>query len=210
MTRTLVTAILLTLFSQTAWSELEERPVTSELANDYNVSRLEFSLQNIKNELQQKFADGNRPFHSLGYIEVVTGFDEDKNLIGIMIDATCKIGSSVDQALHIDIADLLARDAFYYLGNFGQFEEKNLNGEKILHRKLGTMFSRNLFTSPTDNNKLLKLGESISNAFLVRVAVGCNGSGSTYEYKLNSNFSRSAPIFADKDRQLIYKFLADQ
>jgi hypothetical protein len=206
MWRKLLILIMLILSSQASLGESADKPITSELASDFTVSRLEFSLQNIKNELQQEFRGDNRFSFFLNEILVGAGFDEPSNRIGVIIDTSCKPEKSLGQKQIPNIADQLAKDIFIYFGNWGKHEATNAFDENMLHLNLGQKFSRNLYSPPSDKSKLLEIGKRIAEHFVVNISVRCKGAGASYTYKLNTNYSNSSPVFTDQDRKLNYQF----
>ena len=207
MTRTLLTAIFLALFSHATWANVSSS-VLHDLNEKSNVSRIEFSLLKIQFELQKAFDEDHQTLEMTPKVEVKPAYNIDQNLIGLLVSAGCNRERDVLLA-HSEMADILARETLLFFSNFGNPQRKNIEGNNILNLNLGKKFSKYAFwagAEKVDFEKMTALGQQLAEIFIVQVDINCKGKGSSFSYNLNSNYSSDFPYFDEQIRKLIYEY----
>lgn len=207
MTRTLLTAILVILFSQIATAD-NNRNVLDYLDKTDNVSRIEFSLLKIQNELQKEFDEDRIISKMLQKIKVSGAYSIDENLIGLLVSARCN-REREGLLAQSEMADIIAKDTLAFFSNYGNPKKKNIEGNNILSLTLGKKFSKYVLQVGADKGdfeKMVSLGTRLVDIFIVRVDISCKGTGSSFAYELDATYSFDSPHFDDKSRQLIDKY----
>ena len=163
MTRTLLTAIFLTLSSQTAWAETKPKSVFDQLQTQSPVSRMEYSLYKIQQEVARELEENFVTTGKVDSLNVNAGYSKSQNVLRLIISAPCIRNQACLLIDPFTIPDQIARDVMRQFGNYGDPTNTDVNQRNILHLKLGLGFSNDYDNNILDDLETpTSLGEKIA------------------------------------------------